>query len=44
MAKFKVRITEKLARTVLVEAENSQKAEQEVTTTEQNMACLGLSA
>ena len=31
MAKFKVRITEKLARTVLVEAENSQKEEQIVT-------------
>lgn len=31
MAKFKVRITEKLARTVLVEEENSQKAEQIVT-------------
>lgn len=31
MAKFKVRITEKLARTVLVKAENSQKAEQIVT-------------
>lgn len=31
MAKFKVRITEKLTRTVLVEAENSQKAEQIVT-------------
>lgn len=31
MAKFKVRITEELARTVLVETENSQKAEQIVT-------------